>query len=121
VSKASRPKLDEKNAIWRDFGRAVNSEGPVTPISTRLVVTLAVLASWSASIAATTLSPEDAKGQIGETATVCGVVVSTEYEANEQSQSTLLDLGKPASSVQQFYTDDDVILTFKLRAPWSLD
>jgi len=41
------------------------------------------------------LSPEQAASHIGETATVCGVVVSAEYEANEQNQPTLLDLGKP--------------------------
>jgi hypothetical protein len=32
---------------------------------------------------------------MGETAMVCGVVASAEYEANEQNQPTLLDLGKP--------------------------
>ena len=41
------------------------------------------------------LSPENAAGHIGETATVCGVVASSKYEANAQSQPTLLDLGKP--------------------------
>jgi hypothetical protein len=38
---------------------------------------------------AASLSPEEA-GHIGETATVRGVVVSTEYEPNERSQPTLL-------------------------------
>ena len=32
---------------------------------------------------------------MGETATVCGEVASAQYEANEQNQPTLLDLGKP--------------------------
>ena len=41
------------------------------------------------------LSPENAAGHIRETATVCGVVASAEYEPNERSQPTLLDLGKP--------------------------
>ena len=40
------------------------------------------------------MNPEDAARHIGETATVCGVVVSAEYEADVQSQPTLLDLGK---------------------------
>jgi hypothetical protein len=31
---------------------------------------------------------------IGETATICGVVASAEFEANAQSKPTLLDLGK---------------------------
>jgi DNA/RNA endonuclease YhcR with UshA esterase domain len=42
------------------------------------------------------LNPEDAAGHIGETATVCGVVASAEYEANVLSKPTLLDLGKPS-------------------------
>jgi len=54
-----------------------------------------MLGLWAVSAAATTLGPEDAKGHIGETATVCGVVASAEYEADEQNQPTLLDLGKP--------------------------
>src|SRR6516162_8213381 len=54
-----------------------------------------MLGLWAVSAAATTLGPEDAKGHIGETATVCGVVASAEYEADEQKQPTLLDLGKP--------------------------
>jgi hypothetical protein len=47
------------------------------------------------STSAAPLTPEDAASHIGETATVCGVVASAEYEANERSQPTLLDLGKP--------------------------
>ncbi len=62
---------------------------------TRLLVASAVFGSWGFSTIAATLSPEDAAGHIGETATVCGIVASAEYEANEQSQPTLLDLGKP--------------------------
>ena len=31
---------------------------------------------------------------VGETATVCGVVASAQYEADAKSQPTLLDLGK---------------------------
>jgi hypothetical protein len=43
---------------------------------------------------AASLSSQDAASHIGETATVCGVVASAEYEACEQNQPTLLDLGK---------------------------
>jgi DNA/RNA endonuclease YhcR with UshA esterase domain len=64
-------------------------------ITTRLLAASAVFGLWAVSTAAATLSSEDAKAHIGETATVCGVVVSAEYEANEQSQPTLLDLGTP--------------------------
>jgi hypothetical protein len=34
---------------------------------------------------------------MGETATVCGVLVSAEYEADVQSQPTLLDMGSSFS------------------------
>jgi hypothetical protein len=64
-------------------------------IPVRVLVASAVLGFWAFRTTAATLSPEDAAGHIGETATVCGVVVSTEYEANEQNQPTLLDFGKP--------------------------
>jgi DNA/RNA endonuclease YhcR with UshA esterase domain len=46
-------------------------------------------------VAAAPLAPEDAASHIGGIATVCGVVASGEYEASEQNQPTLLDLGKP--------------------------
>jgi hypothetical protein len=49
---------------------------------------------WAFSTAAAPLSPGDAASDMGETATVCGEVASAEYEANEQNQPTLLDLGK---------------------------
>jgi DNA/RNA endonuclease YhcR with UshA esterase domain len=61
----------------------------------RLLAASAVFGSWAFSTMAAPLSPENAAGHIGETATVCGVVASSKYEANAQSQPTLLDLGKP--------------------------
>src|SRR5262245_1861062 len=61
----------------------------------RLLVASAVFGSWASSAATAPLSPEDAAGHILETGTVCGVVASAEYEAHEQNQPTLLDLGKP--------------------------
>jgi len=60
-----------------------------------LLAAAAVFGFWAFPTVAATLSPEDAAAHIGETATACGVVVSAEYEANEQNQPTLLDLGKP--------------------------
>jgi hypothetical protein len=60
-----------------------------------LRVAPAVFGLWAFPATAATLSPEDAASHIGETATVCGVVASGEYEPNEQSQPTLLDLGTP--------------------------
>jgi hypothetical protein len=61
---------------------------------TRLLIASAVFVSWAFSTVAAPLTPEDAVGHIGETATVCGVVASAKYEANAKSQPTLLDLGK---------------------------
>ena len=61
----------------------------------RLPVTAAIIWSWAFSAMAASLSPQDAARHIGETATICGMVASAEYEAHEQNQPTLLDLGKP--------------------------
>jgi DNA/RNA endonuclease YhcR with UshA esterase domain len=62
--------------------------------TTRLFAALAVLSLWAFPISAASVSPEDAAGHIGETATICGVVASAKYEATARSQPTLLDLGK---------------------------
>jgi hypothetical protein len=59
----------------------------------QLAVTLVVFGPWASALAATPLGPENAAAHIGENATVCGVVVFAEYEANEQGQPTLLDFG----------------------------
>jgi hypothetical protein len=59
-----------------------------------LRVASVVFGLWAFPTTAATLSPEDAASHIGETATVCGVVASAEYEPDERSQPTLLDLGK---------------------------
>lgn len=60
-----------------------------------LLTASAAIGFWAAAAGAAPLSPESAAGHIGETATVCGVVASAEYEADQQDQPTLLDLGKP--------------------------
>jgi hypothetical protein len=59
----------------------------------RLLAVGATVGLWAYSADAADLRPEDATSHIGETATVCGVVASAEYEADAQSQPTLLDLG----------------------------
>src|SRR5215472_7679943 len=61
----------------------------------KLIPLPVALGLWAVSVNAAPLSPKEATSHIGETATVCGVVVSAEYEADEQNQPTLLDLGKP--------------------------
>jgi len=77
----------------RSEGRRVWQRTRGSPM--RLLAASAVFGSWAFSAMAAPLSPENAAGHIGETATVCGVVASSKYEANAQSQPTLLDLGKP--------------------------
>jgi DNA/RNA endonuclease YhcR with UshA esterase domain len=59
-----------------------------------LLAASAVFGLWTVSTTAAPLTPEDAAGHIGETATVCGVVASAKYEVNAKSRPTLLDLGK---------------------------
>jgi DNA/RNA endonuclease YhcR with UshA esterase domain len=69
--------------------------GPAGIGGTILLAVIGILGLWAFSTAAAPLSPEDAARHMRKTATVCGVVVSAEYEANEQNQPTLLDLGTP--------------------------
>ena len=68
----------------------------MTPVGLAVALTAFVLWAWS--VTAAPLGPDDAESHIGETATVCGVVASAEYEPNERSQLTLLDLGKSSPS-----------------------
>jgi hypothetical protein len=44
---------------------------------------------------AASLSPEESVGHVGETATVCGLVVSATYLPRAPQAPTFLDLGKP--------------------------
>jgi hypothetical protein len=60
------------------------------------VVASAAFGIVSLALVAAQLSPGEAADHIGETATVCGVVASAEYEANAQSQPTLWNLRKPS-------------------------
>jgi len=60
-----------------------------------LLIAFAMVGPWASSTLAASLSPDEAAGHMGESATVCGLVASAEYEPNEQNQPTLLDLGKP--------------------------
>jgi hypothetical protein len=65
------------------LGRTASLE--LRMISTRLLAPLTVFASWAVlTTAAATLSPENAKAHVGETATVCGVVASTKYTAKSR-------------------------------------
>ncbi len=46
-------------------------------------------------VQAATLTPEQAKDHIGETATVCGVVATATYAARTRGAPTFLNLGQP--------------------------
>jgi len=61
----------------------------------KLVALSAAFGLWAASANAALLSPEDAGGHVGETATVCGVVASAKFAAGSRAQPTFLDLGQP--------------------------
>ena len=60
----------------------------------RLLAASAIVGTLCFAANAANLRPEDASRHIGETGTVCGVVASATFEADVQSQPTLLDLGK---------------------------
>jgi hypothetical protein len=61
----------------------------------RKFITFTVLIFRATAAHAGTLSPEEAVRHVGENATVCGVVASTNYAARATSAPTFLDLGKP--------------------------
>lgn len=51
-------------------------------------------AVWSSAGFAATLSPEDAAQHAGESATVCGMVVSANYATRSRGQPTFLNFDK---------------------------
>jgi hypothetical protein len=55
----------------------------------------ALLALSQAASAANTLTAEEAKNHIGETATVCGVVASTHYATQTKGSPTFVNIDKP--------------------------
>ena len=61
----------------------------------RLFVGSMALCMWAVSSNAASISPDEAASHVGQTATVCGVVASTKYDAHLRSQPTFLDFGKP--------------------------
>ena len=54
-----------------------------------------LLALSQAAWAANTLTADEAKNHIGETATVCGVVASTHYAEQTKGSPTFVNLDKP--------------------------
>jgi hypothetical protein len=63
------------------------------PVRPALVVVL--LALLARPGAAATLSPEEARNHVGETATVCGTVASAHFSAKSRTQPTFLNFAKP--------------------------
>jgi micrococcal nuclease len=59
------------------------------------LLTVMVLATRPTIGHAASLTPEEAAGHVGETATVCGLVVATTYLPQAPQAPTFLDLGKP--------------------------
>jgi hypothetical protein len=55
----------------------------------------ALLALSQAASAANTLTADEAKNHIGETATVCGVVSGTHYAASSKGSPTFVNVGAP--------------------------
>jgi len=73
----------------------------------RLALLCLVLAFIAKSIPALadTISAPDAAAHIGETATVCGTVVSANYAVKSKGQPTFLNFDRPYPN-QIFYRDD---------------
>jgi hypothetical protein len=61
----------------------------------KIIAASAALGLWALSAGAADLRAEDAAHHLGEAATVCGIVASTKFDAEPQSQPTFLDFGKP--------------------------
>src|SRR5579864_1208812 len=60
-----------------------------------LVLALLLLLAFAPTTPQQKLSAAEAKDHIGETATVCGNVVTTRYAASTKGQPTFLNLDKP--------------------------
>jgi hypothetical protein len=63
--------------------------------SLRAVIASTVLIAWVVAARAATISPEEAARHVGENATVCGLVASTNYAVQAPAAPTFLDLGNP--------------------------
>ncbi|HEX5959846.1 MAG TPA: hypothetical protein VFY97_01195 [Rhodanobacteraceae bacterium] len=57
-------------------------------------IAIAVLA-YACTASASGLTPTQAAGHIGETATVCGVVAGAHYAESSNGQPTFINLGRP--------------------------
>jgi hypothetical protein len=71
----------------------------------KLALALAVLGILPLPANAAIVSPDDAAGHIGESATVCGAVASAKFAAGSRSQPTFLDVGKPYPQLSLYCSD----------------
>ena len=58
-----------------------------------LTLCLALISGWTTSVRADPLAPAETASHIGEMATVCGVVASTNYAPGTAGAPTFLDFG----------------------------
>lgn len=64
-------------------------------LTVALALCLAGCASlYASSVKKLTITADQAKGHVGETATVCGRVASTHYASRSRSRATFLNLGR---------------------------
>jgi len=68
-------------------------------LTMKVVVASTALSFWAFSAGAVTVTPADAMGQVGHSAKVCGMVVSTVYEANSRAHPTFVTLISPDQPV----------------------
>ena len=68
----------------------------------RILVPFVLTALCSVAVAAGSLTAQEAANHIGETASVCGVVASTNYVSKSKGQPTFLNLDRPYP--QQVFT-----------------
>ena len=61
----------------------------------RLLVGSVAFCLWAVSSNAASITPDEAPSYVRKTATVCGLVASTKYDAHLRSRPTFLDFGKP--------------------------
>jgi hypothetical protein len=59
------------------------------------IFAFAALIGYPCAAHAASLTPEEAASHVGESATVCGLVVATTYLPQAPQAPTFLDLGKP--------------------------
>jgi hypothetical protein len=59
------------------------------------VIGFAVIVTWPAVCGAETLTTDEASKHVGEIATICGTVASTNFAKQTKGQPTFLDMDKP--------------------------